>query len=477
MGIMSVCAERAPWCYTGGLGDVAAALPGAIRRCDPSLRYGSLTPLYRKARETLAAANRTLTDTHVTAHATLGGMPWVGRVWSMDGEVDTYFLECDPLFDGPGLYEMAPIDIDGELVTPDLAVRFAFLVEAALQVSPALLGGAVDAYHVHDWHAAPLAWRVSQGASTERTPRVALTIHNLAYQGHCGAEAVPEWAGDSPDGFNFLRTGIEHADLVTTVSPRYSREIQTPAFGCGLDALLRERGVVGILNGAGRGAWDPSTDPHLAAPFSGASPQGREACRAALLEEAGWAADDDALILGIVARLDFQKGLDWVAEVVPHLPLMGVRMVLLGTGDPALEASFAELAEALPEHFAAWLAFDVPQSHRIMAGADAVLVPSRFEPCGLTQLYAMRYGAVPIVNAVGGLADTVTDAGDPGGAGNGFVMATGDAEGLLDALKRAAHLWSAGPQVWARLVRNGYAYDSSWDQSARTYLAHLLPDA
>lgn len=477
MAIFSVCAERAPWCYTGGLGDVAAALPGAIRRCAPGLRYASLTPLYRPARDALATAKRMLTDTGVTAHATVGGLPWHARVLRLDGEDDhdTYFLECDPLFDSAGLYEMAPVSVDGTSVTPDLAVRFAFLVEAALQVADTLLGGRVEAYHLHDWHAAPLAWRLAETLPAQQKPRVALTIHNLAYQGHCSAEAVPEWSGGAAEGFNFLRKGIEYADLVTTVSPRYSQEIQTPEFGCGLDQLLREKGVVGILNGAGRDAWDPMTDPHLPAPFSGAATEGRKTCRAALLQEAGWSTDDDALLVGVVARLDYQKGLDWVADIVPDLPKMGIRLVLLGTGDPNLEARFKSLAENDPAHFCAWLAFDVPQSHRIMGGADAVLVPSRFEPCGLTQLYAMRYGALPIVNAVGGLADTVTDVGAADGSGNGFVMATPDAPGLRDALWRAATLRADNPSKWATLVRNGYDYDSSWDQSARIYLRHLQP--
>jgi len=438
-----------------------------------------LTPLYRTAREALDAAHRTLTDTGVITEVTVGGLLWTGRVWSLDGETDpdTYFLECDALFDSPGLYEMAPVIIDGATVTPDLAVRFAFLVEAALQVSADLLGGRVDAYHLHDWHAAPLAWRLAETVPAQEKPRVALTIHNLAYQGHCSAEAVPEWTTAGDDGLNFLRKGIEHADLVTTVSPRYSQEIQTPEFGCGLDDLLRERGVVGILNGAGRGAWDPTADPHLASAFSGDAPQGRTACRAALLEEAGWARDDTALVVGVVARLDYQKGLDWVAEIVPFLPKMGIRLVLLGTGDPALETRFAALSEAHRSHFVAWLAFDVPQSHRIMGGADAVLVPSRFEPCGLTQLYAMRYGALPIVNAVGGLADTVTDADEVPGEGNGFVMRSGDVDGLRDALQRAVNVWSHNPKRWARLVQNGYDYDSSWAQSAQTYLTHLIPPA
>jgi len=285
--------------------------------------------------------------------------------------------------------------------------KFGLLCSAAVEAFPD-----ADVFHLHDWHAAHAATLTDQ--------RTVLTIHNLAYQGP------------------FLRDGIAAADVVTTVSPRYAEEIQTEAFGCGLHDLLAERGVLGILNGVADGA-----------------PQVRD--RAGLLAAAGLEAD--AMLFGVVARLDWQKGLDWVAELVPRLGELPARLVLLGTGDPALEARFAALAS---DRFHPWLGFDPRRADQILGSADAVLVPSRFEPCGLTQLYAMRAGTVPVVNPVGGLADTVSD------PGNGFRMREGSAAGLYEAMQRAVDAWKT--PAWAERVSAGRSLDSSWERSARAYL-------
>jgi starch synthase len=378
MKVVSICAERAPFARTGGLGDVTAALPEALLAADPSLDHVTVLPLYGASRPQLQ-----------------GRLRPAGRFLELvdDAPYRTLFFE-HPAFETPGLYD-GPEE------------KFGGFCRAVVDAFPD-----ADVFHLHDWHAAH--------AATLTTTRTVLTLHNLAYQGP------------------FLRDGIAAADVITTVSVRYAEEIQTEAFGCGLHGLLAERGVIGILNGIAK-AEPPERD------------------REGLLSAAGLSGSD--VLFGVVSRLDWHKGLDWVADVIPRLETLPARLVLLGTGDPKLEARFTSLAS---DRFFPWLCFDPARADQILAGADALLVPSRFEPCGLTQLYAMRAGTVPVVNPVGGLADTVTD------PGRGFRMTEASPEGLYAAMSRAVS--ARKTPAWERRVENGRRWDSSWRRSAERYL-------
>ena len=263
------------------------------------------------------------------------------------------FLDCPALYDAPELYSVSPIR-DGQLEwTPSLAIKFAFFGEAVLNTMSTLIPEGADILHCHDWHTGLLVRRL-QETHVEPRPHTVLTIHNLAYQGWFPRADCPELALDGAEGIHFLAEGIRTADLVTTVSPRYAEEIQTPEFGCGLDETLGRLGVHGILNGIGS-EWNPASDPLIPHPFAHPSEPGAYTVSARITAEAGWSESDDMFTLGIVARLDQQKGLDWVAEVIPSLARINTRLILSGTGSPELESNFGELGEQYPEHFKAWL--------------------------------------------------------------------------------------------------------------------------
>ncbi|MBV72421.1 MAG: glycogen synthase [Myxococcales bacterium] len=465
MKIFNICAEYAPWCRTGGLGDVTAALPAAIKAAESDTLVVTALPLYQQVREELARRDMVLESTGLELDLEVAGRCFQGRWFILDSESDSpvYFLESDELFSGPGLYEMAP----GSGL--NLAHRFGYFCKAAYASMGSLCAGRPDLLHLHDWHVAPIAWLNHQAPPDGRKPKSILTIHNLAFQGWFEPEDAPEFDrhGDG-EHVSFLKLGIEYADQLTTVSPRYAVEIQTDEFGCGMEQTLCHRGVVGIVNGIDYSQWDPATDSALVAPYSPQDPAGRIACRQALLARAGWPTDLDQPIFGVVSRLAHQKGLDWVADIVPQLKGLGARLVLLGTGDEDLESTFQGLARTHPDQLHAMLRFDDAIARQIYAGADAFLVPSRFEPCGLTQLYAMRYGAVPVVNPVGGLRDTVYD-GHKTKAQNGFLMQVGDSEGLYLTMARAAGVWHQQPERWAGIVAEGYRFDSRWRRSGAAY--------
>ncbi|MEM9488346.1 MAG: glycogen/starch synthase, partial [Myxococcota bacterium] len=277
------------------------------------------------------------------------------------------------------------------------------------------------------------------------------------------------------DMAGYLKGGVSYADAVTTVSPSYAREIVTSQFGHGLDIFLRHqaRNLLGILNGIDTDVWDPATDPHIAANYTENSLDKKAECRRALAEEFGLTIEDGQMLVGVVSRFTGQKGLDLIADLVPELHWMGVKLVVLGSGDPGLQDRFRYLAHIFGDNISARIGFDVAQSRRVYSGVDAVLVPSRFEPCGLTQLYAMRYGSVPVVHAVGGLRDTVSDPGDAAlqrGQGTGFRFDHPTATGLRWALGRAVRVFRQNPSGWRAIMRAGMSQDWSWDRSARTYL-------
>jgi starch synthase len=272
-----------------------------------------------------------------------------------------------------------------------------------------------------------------------------------------------------------MKAGLKFADRVGTVSPTYAHEIATPEFGCGLDGVIRDRGgdVFGILNGIDCQVWNPATDGALSKPYDAASLDGKRLCKAALQKEAGLVVDPDAPLLLALSRLSSQKGLDLLLTALPSLVEMGVQLVVQGEGDSTLEAAFGLAHAAHSGHVAAFVGYDEARAHRLMAGADIIVVPSRFEPCGLTQLYGLRYGTVPIVRKVGGLADTVVDAdADPLAAGTatGFSFEQASPAALTTAVRRALALWRQ-PESWRQVMQQGMQRNSSWDGPAREYLA------
>lgn len=468
MRVVHVASEVAPWAMTGGLADVVAALPAALTAADPAVTTATVVPLYRMARARLAAAGVALSAPRPYA-VTVGE-----RVWNLNlrRAAGVWFVECDPLYDRDGLYG------EGGRDHFDNAERFAVLARAALVAGASLVGGAVEVWHGHDWQAGlALIW-----AALERQPGArVMTIHNLAYRGLYPKETLTQlglpWtiftAGRAEfyDQLSLLKGGLAFADVATTVSPTYAREILTPARGEGLDGFLRHdvATLVGVVNGIDVEAWDPRRDPSLPARFDARDPLGKAACRAAVADELGLELGDATPLCVAIARLTPQKGLDLVAAVAADAVAAGARLAVLGSGDAELEDRLQRLADEHPGAIAVRLGFDPDLARRMYGGADLFLMPSRFEPCGLGQLYAMRYGAVPVVAAVGGLADTVIDADRDGGTG--FCFEHVDAAGLAWALGRAIAMFREEPARFAAVRAAAMARDSSWTTSARAYLA------
>lgn len=476
MRVLHVASEAAPWAQTGGLADVAGALPAALVEADPHADVGFLMPLYRGVAERVAAAGLTLDD-GAPVVVRFGAYEVAARVRRAGRHrgVALAFLDAPALYDRDGLY-VAPGGAD----YADNHVRFAALARAAVDFGEIVLGAPPDVIHAHDWQAA-LAPVYARFDPARAAIASVFTVHNLAYQGrvpkHVTAELGLPWsvfsmhAMEAWDQLCLLKGGLAFADQITTVSPTYAREILTPAYGEALDGFLRHDAapLTGIVNGIDAASWDPATDRALAAPFSAADPRGKAHCRAALHAELEWTDDGEPLAI-VIARMATQKGVDLIADVVPDLAGLGVRLAVLGAGDRALEDRFRWLAGVFRDHLRVVIGFDVARSRRWYAGADLYLMPSRFEPCGIGQLYAMRYGAVPVVSQVGGLVDTVTDVDlddDGGGTGVRFTPVTADA--LRVAIARAARL-HADRAAWARVVDAAMRRDSSWHHSARAYL-------
>jgi starch synthase len=462
----------APFAQSGGLADVVAGLPAAqasILGIDAAV----LCPYYRTVESKLAAAGLHA-EPHPTPLAiTVGPYTFHGSLRIVEvGRVKYGFLDLPQLYDR-----------DGTLYGPggtgefhDNHMRFAVLGKAAGIASELLFGGGgpPDVLHAHDWQGAPSIIY----ARIEQWPCAAvLTIHNLAFRGIFPKAVMPElgipWALFTPklvefyDQVSFLKGAMALSDAVTTVSPSYAQEILTPAFGEALDGFLRwdVKRLVGIVNGIDASVWDPRSDRALPATFSAKDLHGKAVCRTTLAEEAGLPdLPDDEPVLGVIARMADQKGVDLIAEIAPELASIGARLVVLGAGDPVLEERFRYLATAFSHHVSAKIGFDVGYARRIYAGSDFFVMPSRFEPCGLGQLYAMRYGSIPIVTPVGGLRDTVND------PLTGIKLHSVNAPALLDAVARAVALYR-DPVAFASRRRNAMERDSSWLASANEYVA------
>ena len=461
MKVLFLAAEATPLIKIGGLADVAGELPRALARLGVDVqlaipRYPALRAnVFGRQPEAIVDVPRRAGSQPAQVHAVdTDGL----RVWLVGG---------DPVDSVPGVYGEPSRD----------AAKFTFFAQGALQACRAL-GWEPDVVHAHDWHAAPaLAGMRMLGGPWERVASV-LSVHNLPYMGAGAAEALadyglgpaddpllPEWARWLP-----LPLGMVHADWITTVSPGYAAEIQSPAFGCGLESYLASRAarLRGILNGIDPAVWNPSTDAAVEARFSINSIDGRRPNKAALQRELGLPEQTRVPLLAMVTRLDGQKGVDLALEALALLIDKDWQMVLLGTGDAALEDRAQAFAASRPEKVIFLPRFDPPLSRRIYAGADMILVPSRYEPCGLVQLIALRYGAVPVVHATGGLKDTV-DPYQHAGKGTGFLFGSWDPQSLAASLRQAMAVY-ADRRRWLGLQRRGMAQDNSWTRSAQAYV-------
>ena len=468
MNIAHLTAEAAPWCKTGGLGDVLGALPHAQARA--GARVAVFLPLYRQAREAARRRDLALTPTDVTVQVRMADEEISGRFFRHDvadtgGRLTVYLLECARFFDRASLY----VDPATGRDYPDNGLRYAFFCQGVLQGVRRLMGAVPDIVHAHDWQTGLAPMYLRHAA----VPTV-MTVHNLAYQGVFHKELLPavglDWSVFTPeqaeyhDHLSLLKGGIAAADAVTTVSPSYAREICTPEHGHGLHEFIRHnaRRLTGILNGIDPTEWSPATDPHIARTYTADRLDGKWDCRAALLREFGLRGPAGEPLLGAVARFTGQKGIDLLAELVPLLDRLQANMVVLGTGSRALEERMRWLAARHPR-LAVKIDFDLALAHRITAGADIYLMPSRFEPCGLNQMYSMAYGTVPVVHAVGGLRDSVDEA-------VGFRFEHPDIAGLLWATKAATERYRYQPDAWRRTMVAGMRRDLSWEQPARQYM-------
>jgi starch synthase len=471
VNVLAVASEIFPLIKTGGLADVAGALPPALAAED--IRTTTLIPGYPAVLRGLVEA------APVHDMADLFGGP-ARLLRGRAAGLDLLVIDAPHLYARPG----NPYNGPNGWEWPDNAIRF-----AALGAVAALLAGgdvpsiAPDIMHMHDWQSGlALAYLQFRGG---RRPGTVMTVHNLAFQGRfpaglLGTLGLPpaafgidgiEFYGD----ISFLKAGLVYADRITTVSPTYAAEICSPEGGMGFDGLLRSRAGVlhGILNGIDDAVWNPSADPLIVADFSVTRLEGRAADKRSLQAWFGLEERPDALVLGVISRLTWQKGLDLLLADLDVLLGAGAQLVVVGSGEAPLEAGFAAAAAAHPGRVGCVIGYDEALAHQIQAGADALVVPSRFEPCGLTQLCALRYGALPVVARVGGLADTVIDANEAAlgaGCGSGVQFAPVTREMLGAAILRTGALWRR-PAVWRRLQHNAMRTDVSWRRPAARYAA------
>jgi len=461
--VLMIASEAAPFAKTGGLADVVGALPSALGEC--GCETAVVIPRYGSIR--LKEARRVYD--HLPVY--LGKSGYDVAIYQAPAEYPVYLVDCPPLFRREGLYGEAGVDY------ADNHLRFAVFARAALGVARSLFRP--DVLHCHDWQAGlvPAYLRTTfYGDPTFMGVKTLFTIHNLGYQGLFPPGALKETALDAavfnPGGMEFfgqvsyIKGGISFADALSTVSPTYAREIQTPEYGFGLDGALRARAGVltGILNGVDSREWSPENDQHIPKTYSAQDLSGKRAAKEQLLAEFGLPPEAmDRPLLGIVSRLARQKGMDILAEVAAEIVAEDVYLVALGTGEPEYEEFFRSMAESLPGRAGARIGFDNRLAHLIEAGADVFLMPSRYEPCGLNQIYSLRYGTVPVVRATGGLDDTIEK-------GTGFKFQEYSGAALLDAVRAAIQAFSSRAEWRAMMVR-GMQKDFSWKASAQAYMA------
>ncbi len=473
MKVAMLSSEVVPYSKTGGLADVAGALPKFLSRAGADVKV--ISPLYKETKKK-GLSLRLVSDKIE--------VDWLGkkdRFSAFEHQADgvTFlFVERDEYFDRDNLYGTPKGDY------PDNGERFGFFSRAALETLK-FTGFRPDVVHVHDWQSAvTLAYLKFV---YDRDPffgytKSLLTIHNLAYQGLFESTilsriGLPERLFNMEDmeffgKANFLKAGILYATAVNTVSVRYSQEIQTTEFGAGLDDRLRKRSdsVYGILNGVDYSGWSPATDRFLARPFDPTYLEGKKECKRDVLSAFSLdAGRDDAPVVGMVSRLAGQKGFDILCEALDGIFEAGARLLILGTGEDVYQKALTAAQAKYPHAFGLKIAFDEALSHKIYAGSDMFLIPSRYEPCGLTQMYSLKYGTIPVVRATGGLEDTIQEFDPDAKTGNGFKFKDYTDEALLGALRKAIGVYRS-PSRWRALIQNAMACDFSWDKSARDYI-------
>jgi starch synthase len=469
--VAMVSPEIAPFTKTGGLGDVVGSLAEALERL--GLRVTLVMPAHRS----VLRGHFPVEDTGIRFTVPVSDRQEEGQILkvTMGKDIPVYLVRADRYFDRDFLYATSEGDY------PDNAERFVFFTRAALEV---LRREAPSVIHVHDWQSALAVTFLK--AQPHLYPELAaaktvITINNLGFQGlfwHLDWHLLNlDWSLFNPHylefygKINFLKGGLVFADAITTVSPSYAEEIKTAEGGFGLEGVLQERAasLVAILNGVDYSAWNPASDPYLIRRYKPANLSGKKACKADLQRSFGLPEDPEIPVIGMVSRLTEQKGFDLLKKVLPKLLSRNLQLVVLGTGDSKYQRFLVRAANQYPGKLAVRIVFDEPSAHKVIAGADLFLMPSRYEPCGLTQMYSLKYGTIPIVRATGGLKDTVQEFDPKTGMGNGFVFSAYRVRDLLAAIDRALELFSR--KIRRRsLVKNALAADFSWDKSAQAYL-------
>ena len=474
MRIAFAASECTPFAKSGGLADVVGALPRELSKLGHQVEV--YLPLYTRVRKLIPSDLQYAVQSLTIPFRSYNRFVDVVDGGKRDG-VQYYFVESPELFDRQELYGPK----GGEYA--DNAERFGLFCRTVIETAKQV--GVPQVFHVHDWQASliPVYLKTTYAADPLlSSAATVLTIHNAAYQGRFPPTTTEQllfpWElftmdkVEMYDRFNFLKGGVVFSDLLTTVSRRYAEEIQTPEFGEQLDSVLRRRAadLYGILNGVDYGLWNPATDHSLAAHYTAENLDGKRACRADLLHAFGLeGVAETTPVIGIVSRLATQKGFDIVAQIVEELASRDVVIAALGAGDPYYENIFRDWAFRHPERVAARFGYDEALSHKIEAGADMFLMPSRYEPCGLNQIYSLKYGTVPVVRATGGLDDTIEEWDGEKGTGTGFKFAGFNPRDLLAEIDRAIEAFR-DQESWQRLMRNGMARDYSWTIPAKEYV-------
>ena len=473
--VLFLSPEAVPFAKTGGLADVAGSLPEALKRQGADVRM--VLPLYAMVRE----GNFEVSPLVDNLEIPFGDEKLEAAVLETrtnDG-VCVYLLEREDLYDRPNLYGNGVTDYYDNLE------RFAFFSHAAL-LTTETVGFRPDVIHCHDWQTglvpALLQGPYQKNKHVGGIPTV-FTIHNVGYQGlfpeqKIALTGLPKAKIFHPEGIEFwgkmslLKAGIVYADAITTVSPSYAQEIQTSEYGKGMEGVLVKRRAVlyGILNGVDYKVWDPDRDAHVPENYSPKKMAGKRACKESLMQEMNLDASlRERPLLGMISRLDAQKGLDLLVEILNDILALDAGLVVLGSGDESIQEAIQNVAKTNPGRVGLKIGFDEPLAHRIMAGADIFLIPSRYEPCGLTQMYALKYGTVPVVRATGGLEDTIVPFDPETGEGNGFKFAAYESKAFLTAIKQGIELFQDA-KAWKKLMANGMQADFSWDRSAKRYV-------
>jgi len=473
--VLFLSSEVMPFAKTGGLADVAGSLPIALKRAGVDVRL--VMPFYRTIKEGAYENHMLIKDIEIP----FGESILKANIFEtlLGADIPVYLVEREDMYDRPYLYGNSRGDYY------DNMERFSFFAHAALRLSQDL-GFVPDIVHCNDWQTGivPALLKGPYRTSGILSGTASLfTIHNMGYQGIFPREKLPitglsETVFFHPEGVEYwgkislLKAAIVYSDVITTVSPTYAREIQTPEYGMGMEGILkgRSRFLYGILNGVDYNEWDPAKDNYLESYYSKKLISGKIRCKEALIKEMDL---DLSLkgqpLLGLISRLDDQKGLDILVKTLDDIIDLDVALVVLGSGDEVIQNTIREAAERHRHRMGIYIGFNEPLAHRIMAGTDLLLIPSRYEPCGLTQMYALKYGTIPVVRATGGLNDTIEPFDEKTGKGNGFKFGPYEAETLLNEIKRAIGIFK-DKKVWKKLMANGMSADFSWDNSAKAYI-------